>query len=241
MIVIHCSRGRPLVVLLLAVCTSCSSNSSTESTRSSRRQLGRDVQLDQYVPDPQSVNVCASLKAAINRRSLALLHQPAGLPLPLSAYKVYVNEDQPKMLALINLEEELYGIWRIPNGTGLCQLTMRLLENPRGSTEVGHYMRTHDLDSSSTPLYDGEFQSLASNEEVGYLDSLFAVRDELGLLSSPVATTRKLVPMIGVNVSSQKGAAELFSKLQGRLDSVYGELPRFAQRGIAEALNPTAH
>jgi hypothetical protein len=225
--------SRSAGVLLLAVCTSCSPNSSTYS----------DVEADQHIPDSQSANVCESIRTAINRRSLTLLHRPAGLPLPLSAYKVYVNEVQPQTLALINLEEQLYGVWRNPTDRGLCQLTMMLLENPRAFSEVAHYMRTHDLDSPNTRIYDGEFRNLAksSDEESEYLDSVFAIRDGLDELSSPVATARKLVPMIGINASSRKEAAELFSSLQERLDAVYGVLPPFAQWSVAEALNATAH
>ncbi len=226
------SRSGTLALLLLAACTGCSSNLRT----------GTDDGTDRLPSDPQSAGICDSLRASINKRSSALLRRDAGVPLPLPAYKFYVDQFQPRVLALISLEEQLYGIWRIPTDKGLCQSTMAVLEHPREAAEVSRYLRAHDLDSPTARLYDEEFQNLgkSSDEEIEYVNNLVAFWDHLSDLGERRAMLRKEIPMIGINTSTQKEAAELFSSLQAQLDAINGELPAFGQRSIADALNGTS-
>ena len=232
--------------LVLAVsCALISVLLTNGCTDASLEQKQRTSELSSRI-DPASVAVCDSLKARISQRSADTLrlNGKLGIGMTPSMYNSYLKDVEPRVQALTNIEERLYGIWRIVGDTGLCQDSMAVLANNKTANEVAHFVRSHDLAESMGNFYDDEFRVLAQNDsEWRYVDNLTGVWGFLiDLESQPSAVTQILanesVPRIGVNVFSQRDAAKVFEKLQHRLDMIYSRLPMYGQLAVARALTP---
>src|ERR1700740_307442 len=145
---------------------------------------GSDASLDQKPrapklsasPDPASVAVCDALKAKISQRSVDALRRdkkPSNRMMPPIENLKGV---EPTVQALINIEERLYGIWRVVGDTGLCQDSMAVLADSKTANEVAHFVRSHELAESNEDFYDDEFKVLAKNyTEWRYVDNLSGV------------------------------------------------------------------